>query len=160
MVKCTNGFIFLIKLIHGIFLGDFIKNFALPIKLLKKIFLGSKTFLSCLNLYFLISNLSNLNSSKITYIKSSGTYAQIIEIKKTVNLILLKFPSGLKKFFHSSNICNIGRNSNIDHKYSILAKASFHINLGRKPDVRGVAKNPVDHPHGGRTKTNKPEVSP
>ena len=32
--------------------------------------------------------------------------------------------------------------------------------VGRKPKVRGVAKNPVDSPHGGRTKTNKPEVSP
>ena len=30
---------------------------------------------------------------------------------------------------------------------------------GFKPKVRGVARNPVDHPHGGRTKTNQPEVS-
>jgi len=33
-------------------------------------------------------------------------------------------------------------------------------NRGLKSKVRGVAMNPVDHPHGGRTKTNKPEVSP
>jgi len=32
-------------------------------------------------------------------------------------------------------------------------------NAGIKPKVRGVARNPVDHPHGGRTKTNQPEVS-
>jgi large subunit ribosomal protein L2 len=31
---------------------------------------------------------------------------------------------------------------------------------GKKPKNRGVARNPVDHPHGGRTKTNSPEVSP
>lgn len=33
-------------------------------------------------------------------------------------------------------------------------------NYNLRPVVRGVAKNPVDHPHGGRTKTNSPEVTP
>jgi len=53
----------------------------------------------------------------------------------------------------------LGRNSQIDHKYKIFGKAGFNKILGKKSKVRGVARNPVDHPHGGRTKTNKPEVS-
>jgi len=40
-----------------------------------------------------------------------------------------------------------------------LGKAGINFILGKKPKVRGVARNPVDHPHGGRTKTNQPEVS-
>ena len=42
----------------------------------------------------------------------------------------------------------------------IYGKAGSLRYRGLKPKVRGVAMNPVDHPHGGRTKTNKPEVSP
>ena len=53
----------------------------------------------------------------------------------------------------------LGRNSQIDHKYRILGKAGVCIKSGKKSKSRGVARNPVDHPHGGRTKTNQPEVS-
>lgn len=53
-----------------------------------------------------------------------------------------------------------GRNSKQDYKFNRLGKAGLNYLMGKKPNVRGVAKNPVDHPHGGRTKTNQPEVSP
>ena len=43
--------------------------------------------------------------------------------------------------------------------YNITGKAGTRVLFGSKPKVRGVARNPVDHPHGGRTKTNQPEVS-
>lgn len=72
----------------------------------------------------------------------------------------MKLPSGFKKYFNGYSICLLGRNNNLNKKYLILSKASFNYLLGKKSSVRGVAKNPVDHPHGGRTKTNKPEVSP
>lgn len=52
----------------------------------------------------------------------------------------------------------IGRN-NLNFLILKKKKAGYNINLGKKQIVRGVARNPVDHPHGGRTKTNKPEVS-
>jgi len=41
-----------------------------------------------------------------------------------------------------------------------IGKAGINMNRGYRPTVRGVAKNPVDHPHGGRTKTNSPERTP
>jgi large subunit ribosomal protein L2 len=46
------------------------------------------------------------------------------------------------------------------NKKIIYGKAGFLKFFGKKSKVRGVAKNPVDHPHGGNTKTNSPEVSP
>ena len=42
----------------------------------------------------------------------------------------------------------------------MIGKAGRNRWLGVRPTVRGVAMNPVDHPHGGNTKTNSPEVSP
>ena len=53
----------------------------------------------------------------------------------------------------------LGRNSNPDSRFNRIGKAGIMYNIGKKPKVRGVARNPVDHPHGGRTKTNQPEVS-
>jgi large subunit ribosomal protein L2 len=41
-----------------------------------------------------------------------------------------------------------------------LFKAGFNRNLGFRPIVRGVAKNPIDHPHGGKTAGGRPSVSP
>jgi large subunit ribosomal protein L2 len=54
----------------------------------------------------------------------------------------------------------LGRNSNYLNKYSVIGSAKWLSFFKKRPTVRGVAKNPVDHPHGGRTKTNNPEVSP
>lgn len=69
-------------------------------------------------------------------------------------------PSNEKKILKGDILCLVGRNSNINKKYEVFGKASTSYFFGKKIVVRGVAKNPVDHPHGGRTKTNKPEVSP
>lgn len=55
---------------------------------------------------------------------------------------------------------SLGRASNIFYKNQFFSKAGYNRNLGIRPSVRGVAMNPVDHPHGGRTKTNSPEVTP
>jgi large subunit ribosomal protein L2 len=48
---------------------------------------------------------------------------------------------------------------NLLKKYSRMSKAGDNLYRGFKPRVRGVAMNPVDHPNGGRTKTNQPEKS-
>ncbi len=84
----------------------------------------------------------------------------MIEVYKDLNLIKIRLSSGVKKILHEETIVTLGRNNNIFQKYSILGSYSWKYYLGKKSIVRGVAMNPVDHPHGGRTKTNKPEVSP
>lgn len=159
LFKCINGFIFLNKIVNGSFIGDFFKNSFLPIKFFKNYTLGIHCFLYNLPVYAIFSNLF-LNKGKNQLALSAGTYCQLLELKRNLNLALVKLPSNLKKFVNYDSYCTTGRNSNINHKYEVYSKASFFIDLGRKPNVRGVAKNPVDHPHGGRTKTNQPEVSP
>jgi large subunit ribosomal protein L2 len=75
-------------------------------------------------------------------------------------LVKITLPSKQTKLVSGWNFVLVGRNAQQDFKYNRLGKAGINYLLGKKPKVRGVAKNPVDHPHGGRTKTNQPEVSP
>ncbi|XP_043811528.1 60S ribosomal protein L8-like [Manihot esculenta] len=62
---------------------------------------------------------------------------------------LVKLPSGVEKLIDSQCRATIGRVSNPGHNTRTLRKAGQSRWLGRRPVVRGVAMNPVDHPHGG-----------
>lgn len=99
-------------------------------------------------------------NKKSIFIKSSGTFSQILNVNKDIGLVLVLLPSGKKKYIPMNYVCTLGRNNNIFKKFLIVGKAGLNKNIGKNFTVRGVAMNPVDHPHGGRTKTNKPEVSP
>jgi large subunit ribosomal protein L2 len=50
--------------------------------------------------------------------------------------------------------------SNLTNNKKVFGKAGNKRHLGRRPIVRGIAMNPVDHPHGGRTNGGKPSVTP
>ena len=81
----------------------------------------------------------------------------------TLSLRLVRPPSGVEKLMDSRCRATIGRVSNPNHGARKLRKAVQSRWLGRRPFVRGVAMNPVDHPHGGgegRTKGGRPSVSP
>ncbi len=156
--KTISGIVFLHKISNGTFLGDILKTSIFPLKLIKTNTLNIFTTLKNLNIYSIFSNLF-INKKNIIS-SSSGTYCQLLELKNNFNLVVIKIPSNRKIIVSNEIFCLTGRNSNINKKYEIFSKASYKINLGKKPSVRGVAKNPVDHPHGGRTKTVQPEVSP
>jgi large subunit ribosomal protein L2 len=73
---------------------------------------------------------------------------------------MVQLPSGVSLKLLRIGAAILGRNSNILRKYEIIGKAGINRKRGIRPTVRGVAMNPVDHPHGGRTKVSQPEVSP
>lgn len=91
-------------------------------------------------------------------VRSAGMNA--ILLSKSNTKATIKLPS--KQIKEISIYCKatIGTVSNIYHRDQILGKAGRSIRLGRKPKVRGVAMNPVDHPHGGGEgkRSNKKEV--
>jgi len=91
--------------------------------------------------------------------KSSGTFCQITEIYENFT-VKIRLPSGADKVVSSIQFVTLGRCSNLYINRQVYGKAGSLKIRARRPKVRGVAMNPVDHPHGGRTKTNKPEVSP
>lgn len=113
--------------------------------------------MSFLSRYSVFSNIFYKNIRK--YSLSNGTFCQILDFFYEFNLIKITLPSKQTKFISGWSFVLLGRNSQQEYKYIKYGKAGINRLLGKKSKVRGVARNPVDHPHGGRTKTNQPEVS-
>jgi large subunit ribosomal protein L2 len=79
--------------------------------------------------------------------RSAGSYAQLMA--KEGNHALLRLPSGEIRMVRRECYATIGQVSNIDHENVSLGKAGRSRWLGKRPKVRGVAMNPIDHPLGG-----------
>ncbi len=79
--------------------------------------------------------------------RSAGSFAQLMA--KDEKKAILKLPSGEVRTVPLVCYATIGQLSNIDHKNIIWGKAGASRWRGRRPSVRGVAMNPVDHPMGG-----------
>jgi large subunit ribosomal protein L2 len=79
--------------------------------------------------------------------RSAGTSAQIVA--KDVKYSQIKLPSGEVRMINNNCKATLGVVSNTDHENISLGKAGRSRWLGRRPHVRGVAMNPVDHPMGG-----------
>ena len=79
--------------------------------------------------------------------RSAGSSVQVAG--KDGAYIQLKMPSGELRMVHESCMATIGAVSNPDHMNRQLGKAGRNRWLGKRPVVRGVAMNPIDHPHGG-----------
>nr|YP_009313132.1 Ribosomal protein L2 [Dermonema virens]SCW21386.1 Ribosomal protein L2 [Dermonema virens] len=80
-------------------------------------------------------------------VRAAGTYAQIVA--KEGDFVTLKLPSGEVRIIRSKCYASIGQIGNIDASNISIGKAGRNRWLGKKPSVRGVVMNPVDHPHGG-----------
>lgn len=80
-------------------------------------------------------------------VRAAGTYAQIVA--KEGNFVTLKLPSSEVRLIHKECYATIGQVGNIDCNNINIGKAGRKRWLGKKPRVRGVAMNPIDHPHGG-----------
>jgi large subunit ribosomal protein L2 len=81
------------------------------------------------------------------FCRSAGTYAQVVA--KEGKHVTLRMPSGEVRKVLASGMASVGQVGNIQHENISLGKAGRNRWLGRRPKVRGVAMNPVDHPLGG-----------
>ncbi len=79
--------------------------------------------------------------------RAAGSSAQLQGYEN--DYAILRLSSGEQRLVPSACMATVGTVSNPDHVNRRLAKAGRNRWLGRRPIVRGVAKNPVDHPHGG-----------
>ncbi|MEQ1501388.1 MAG: 50S ribosomal protein L2 [Myxococcota bacterium] len=79
--------------------------------------------------------------------RSAGSYAQVMA--KEGGYVLLRLPSGELRNVWGKNRGTIGQVGNLEHENVVIGKAGRSRWLGKRPSVRGVAMNPVDHPHGG-----------
>jgi large subunit ribosomal protein L2 len=80
-------------------------------------------------------------------VRSAGTTAQIMA--KDGNYVTLRLPSGEFRMVHKACRATIGQVGNVEHEGIVIGKAGRSRHLNRRPHVRGVVMNPVDHPHGG-----------
>ena len=93
--------------------------------------------------------------------RSAGTYAQIIG--KDQGYAQLRLNSGELRMVRAECMATVGAVSNPDQQNIKLGKAGRKRWLGKRPSVRGVAMNPIDHPHGGgegRTSGGRHPVTP
>ena len=80
-------------------------------------------------------------------VRSAGAAAQLMA--KEGNYALLRMPSGEIRNVHINCRATIGQVGNLDHENISIGKAGRNRWLGKRPENRGVAMNPNDHPHGG-----------
>jgi len=93
--------------------------------------------------------------------RSAGAFAQVMA--KDGDYVTLRLPSGEVRMVHRRCYATIGEVGNAEHENIVSGKAGRSRWLGIRPTVRGVAMNPVDHPHGGgegRTSGGRHPVSP
>jgi large subunit ribosomal protein L2 len=94
-------------------------------------------------------------------IRSAGTFAQLVG--RDQGYAQIKLSSGELRIVRGECIATVGAVSNPDHMNTNMGKAGRNRWKGRRPHVRGVVMNPVDHPHGGgegRTSGGRHPVSP
>lgn len=93
--------------------------------------------------------------------RAAGTYVQLVG--RDAGYALLRLGSGEVRMVRAECMASIGAVSNPDQANTKLGKAGRNRWLGKRPSVRGVAMNPVDHPHGGgegRTSGGRHPVTP
>jgi large subunit ribosomal protein L2 len=90
-------------------------------------------------------------------IRAAGSYGQVLA--KEGDYVQIKMPSGEVRKIFAECKATIGQVGNVSHSNITIGKAGRKRWLGIRPTIRGVAMNPVDHPHGGgegRVKGNHP----
>lgn len=92
------------------------------------------------------------------YALAAGTFCQLLQ--KGSDFCKVRLPSNKILVLSSSCFGTLGVVSNNYNKFLVLGKAGINRLKGRRPHVRGIAMNPVDHPHGGRTNGGCAWVTP
>ncbi|OWP64852.1 50S ribosomal protein L2 [Hymenobacter amundsenii] len=95
----------------------------------------------------IVHNIELMPGNGAAMARSAGTYAQLVAREE--KYATLKLPSGEMRMVLVTCMATVGTVSNGDHMNVRLGKAGRNRWLGRRPRVRGVAMNPVDHPMGG-----------
>ncbi|HTS39605.1 MAG TPA: 50S ribosomal protein L2 [Xanthobacteraceae bacterium] len=90
--------------------------------------------------------------------RSAGTYTQIVG--RDGDYVILRLNSGEQRLVHGRCFATVGAVSNPDNMNISIGKAGRTRWMGRMPHNRGITMNPVDHPHGGRTKGGKQWTTP
>ena len=124
---------------------------------------------------------SSIDSTPSTMVKTAGSFAVIVNHRQgtrdrvavpsvlgsapgreapLVHRTRIRLPSGEERRVPEDSCATVGRVSGEDHRLEVRGKAGIPRRRGVRPTVRGCAMNPIDHPHGGRTKGGRHDVTP
>lgn len=151
LICYSNGFLSYIRTIHKTFnaYNLFFLNSLKPFKYI----IGDRLPLYCLVVGLCVNNIENIPLKGAVFCKAFGAYGKIV--CHYTYYVLIQFNSGRQRLLLNQCLASVGICSGVQQK----GKKKFHKitagdmrNLGKRPHVRGIAKNPVDHPNGGRTK--------
>lgn len=156
LIVYSNGIMSYILSPENLLVGDCVfakENIVLRV--------GNSTYLDQIPIGLRINSVELVANRGAQFIRAAGSYATIVS--KFEKSVILKLKSGELRKFHSNCIATIGSVSNFQYIYRNFRKAGFYRMKGWLPVVRGVAMNPVDHPHGGgqgKTSGGRPSVTP
>lgn len=105
-----------------------------------------------------VYNISVQPNKKAQLCRAAGAYGQLIE--KTTQFARIKLSSGEQRYVPIQCFASIGIVSNEHLFLTTIGKAGRNRWLNKRPTVRGVAMNPIDHPHGGATSGGRSSVTP
>jgi large subunit ribosomal protein L2 len=160
LLRYSNGYLSYILVSEYNRVGDYIMN-AISGKTLYKniISIGSVFMLKFMKEGSIFFNLERKSNFGGIIGKAAGSEIKLLKKYSNVNKCLLKLPSGSYSIFPDKCRVVSGFVSNKENRDIFLYKAGQNRWFGIKPRVRGEAMNPVDHPHGGRTKGGRIPVS-
>jgi|SRR5579859_3802107 len=110
---------------------------------------------------FVVHNVELLPNAGGTFARSAGTSVQLMA--KSDEYATLRMPSGEIRLVHQDCWATVGTLGNAEHKNVVIGKAGRTRHRGFRPSVRGMAMNPIDHPHGGgegRSKSGSHPMTP
>lgn len=108
---------------------------------------GNALPMRCMPVGTTIHNIELHPGRGASMVRSAGASAQLLS--KAEKYVTIKLPSGERRLVLGTCMATVGRVSNPHHSDEMIGKAGRNRWLGKKPRVRGVAMNPVDHPMGG-----------
>ncbi len=123
--------------------------------------LGNCLPLSQIPIGFFVHNVELRIGQGGKFARSAGTSVQLMNREN--KLAILKMPSGELRTVSDANWATVGVLSNADWRNVMIGKAGRTRRMGIRPTVRGMAMNPIDHPHGGgegRSKSGAHPVTP
>jgi large subunit ribosomal protein L2 len=108
---------------------------------------GNRMPLAQIPLNTIINNVEMKPGKGAQIARSAGTGAELIA--KEGDMVQVKMPSGEVRYIRAECMATVGQVGNVEHNQIVSGSAGRSRWLGKRPKVRGVVMNPVDHPHGG-----------
>ena len=149
-----NGLVSFILLAEGLVKGDRVFSGSLFIDSFKK---GSTQKLLYIKLFDFINSLELFSLSGAKYVRAAGCFSAIVS--KDNEKSVIKLNSGWHIKLSNSCLVSIGVVSNVSNIFVVVKNAGVNRKKGIRPTVRGVIKNPCDHPHGGGEGKGSPPVA-